>query len=140
MSRPRTPLAVLEGRGSIKKNPQRYRDRLAAAAAATASGGVGPPPERWNIPIEEIGGPKFARWRAIWEEFAPQVPPDTPMKRALLELFCEAMDKFRTAGMSMKASEKTYLLQLAKVLGTDSRGSSGAEKPQGFGGPWEAFG
>ncbi len=140
MSRPRTPLRVLEARGSIDKNPQRYRARIAQAAMQPSGDDVGSFPDRWNVPPEAIGAMKFARWRAIWNEFAPQIPDGTPMKRALLEMFCEVMDKFRTNASSMKASERSYMLQLVCKLGIDQRGTSGSKKPEGYGGQWEAFG
>ena len=139
MSRPPTPLKVLEARGSIKKNPQRYRGRLAAAASAPTLSSIGDPPARWEVRPEEMGALRYARLKSIWNEFGPQIPDATPMKRALLEMFCEAMERFRRDAASMKASEKSYLLQLTCKLGIDSR-SHGSKNPEGSEGDWEAFG
>jgi hypothetical protein len=140
MSRPRTPLKVLEARGALKKNPQRYRERLEQAILASDCGGIGPPPERWNVPPESTNACKYERWRAIWKELAPQIPSVTPMKRVLLELLCEQMDKFRTKPLDMKTSERSYLLQLVKQISADEGAASGGKKPEGYGGQWEAFG
>lgn len=139
MARPQTDLKVLESRGSIRKNPQRYRERLAQAAAAPPPIAMGDPPAHWNVLPENYKSMKFARWKAIWHEFAPQIPSGTAMKRALLEMFCESMDKLRN-GSEMKASEKSYLMQLTVKLGIDQRGYGGGKKPQSEDGDWEAFG
>ena len=140
MSRPRTNLKVLEARGSIKKNPQRYRDRLEQAAAAPPPSKLGDPPARWDVPPESMGALKFARWKAIWLEFAPQIPDHTPMKRPLLEMFCEQMDRFRTNPNGMKTSERANMLSLIKLLSAEGGQSGGSKKPEGFGGQWEEFG
>jgi hypothetical protein len=140
MSRPQTPLKVLEARGSIKKNPQRYRLRLEKAAAKLVKQDIGPPPEHWAPPTPDGGNQRFVRYRAIWEEFVPYIQGGGTVKRALLELFCEQMNTFRTNPFSMKASEKSYLLQLIKALGIEQGAANGAKKPEGYGGQWEVFG
>jgi hypothetical protein len=140
MARPQTDLKVLEARGSIRKNPQRFRERMARAANAPTPVALGLPPERWNVPPEAMGAIKFARWKAIWNEFAVQIPDSTPMKRALLEMFCETMDRFRTNASVMKTSEKNYLLQLTCKLGISQGGHGSSQKSEGAGGVWEAFG
>lgn len=61
MSRPRTPISVLEARGSTKKNPQRYRERIEAERNAPKAEPVGPPPASWEVPPESMGALKFAR-------------------------------------------------------------------------------
>jgi septal ring-binding cell division protein DamX len=138
MSRPRKDLHELELSGAIAKNPQRYRDRIAQAETEVDLPPIGPSPERWNVPEAEVGGRKCTMLRSIWDEFAPQIPRGTPMKRALLEMFCESMYKFRTSGTYMKTSEKAYMLQLAKAIGQD--GAVGAGKQDGGnGGPWTGF-
>jgi hypothetical protein len=140
MSRPRTPISVLEARGSTRKNPQRYRERIEAERNAPKAEPVGPPPERWNVPPESMGALKFARWKAIWQEFGPQVTIRTPMRRALLEQFCVAMDKFRTREESMSTSEKNNLLALTSRLELDQRLPSVGKGVRGTDGAWEAFG
>jgi hypothetical protein len=138
MSRPRKDLHELERSGAIKKNPQRYRERMEQAKTEEDLPPIGPPPERWNVPPEEVGAQKYARLREIWNEFAPQIPRGTPMKRALLEMFCEGFYKFRTEGRFMKTSEKAYVLQLAKSIGQDV--AIGVGKQDGAsGGPWSEF-
>jgi hypothetical protein len=139
MSRPRTPLKVLEARGSIAKNPQRYRERLAAAAAAPKTK-LGPPPEKWDVPPESMGALKYARWKAIWNEFATLVPNASPVKRITLELLCEMLDRFRLSPASVKTSERALIVQLIKQLESDEGVSSGRKNPEGYGGQWEAFG
>ncbi len=138
MARPQTNLSVLEARGSIKKNPQRYRERLERAKNAPEPPPLGDPPERWNVASEAYYAVKFARFRAIWYEFAPMIRTGSPMKRALLELFCEQMDRFRTSASSMKASEKAHLLQLICKLDIDEKGGIGGKK-QEPGSNWSAF-
>ena len=140
MSRPRTPLHVLEARGSTRKNPQRYRQRQEEARHAPKAEPVGPPPERWNVPPESMGAMKFARWKAIWAEFAPQITIRTPMRRALLEQFTVAMDKFRTSGEIMKTSEKNNLLSLTSRLELDQRLPSVGKGVRGEDGAWEEYG
>ena len=139
MSRPKTSLKVLEARGSIRKNPQRYRDRLAAAAAAPKTK-LGPPPEKWDVPPEAMGAIKFARWKAIWNEFASQVPNASPMKRITLEILCETLDRFRLSPASVKTSERALIVQLIKQLESDEGTAGASKKPEGYGGQWEAFG
>jgi hypothetical protein len=133
-------LHVLEARGSTKKNPQRYRERQEAARSAIKAEPVGPPPERWNVPPESMGAIKFARWKSIWAEFAPQVTIRTPMRRALLEQFVVAMDKFRTSGDAMKTSEKNNLLALTRHLELDQRLPSLGKGMAGVDGAWEEYG
>jgi hypothetical protein len=140
MSRPRTPLHVLEARGSTKKNPQRYRERQEAARNAGEAEPIGPPPARWNVPAESMGAIKFARWKALWAEFGPQVTIRTPMRRALLEQFVVAMDKFRMSGESMKTSEKNNLLALTKHLELDQRLGGLSKGTVGVDGAWEEYG
>ena len=140
MSRPRTPLHVLEARGSTKKNPQRYRERQEEARTAPKSEPVGPPPERWNVPPESMGAMKYARWKALWEEFGPQVTIRTPMRRALLEQFVVAMDKFRISGETMKTSEKNNLLALTSRLELDQRLPTVGKGVRGVDGAWEEYG
>ncbi len=140
MSRPRTPLHVLEARGSIKKNPQRYRERQEQARSVSKAEPVGPPPERWNVPPESMGAIKFARWKAIWSEFGPQVTIRTPMRRALLEQFVVAMDNFRQRGDSMSTSEKNNLLALTIKLEVDQRLSGTGKGVSGVDGAWEEYG
>ena len=140
MPRPQTDLKVLEARGSIRKNPQRYRLRLEQAAAKPVQVDIGPPPGYWTPPTPEGGNQRFVRYAAIWNEFAPHIRGGGTVKRALLELFCEQMDTFRTKPFSMKASEKSYLLQLIKTLGIEQGAAGASKKPEGFGGQWEAFG
>jgi hypothetical protein len=140
MSRPRTPLHVLEARGSTKKNPQRYRDRQEEARNSPKLEPVGPPPDRWNVLPESMGAIKFARWKAIWDEFGPQVTIRTPMRRALLEQFCVAMDKFRISGETMKTSEKNNLLALTLKLELDQRMPGSAKGVRGTDGQWEEYG
>jgi hypothetical protein len=140
MSRPRTPISVLEARGSTKKNPQRYRERIEASRNGAKPEPVGPPPERWNVAPESMGAMKFARWKAIWAEFGPQVTIRTPMRRALLEQFVVAMDKFRISGETMKTSEKNNLLALTSRLELDQRLPSVGKGVRGTDGEWEAFG
>lgn len=138
MSRPRKDLHELELTGAIKKNPQRYRDRIEQAKTEAELPPIGPPPARWCVAPDAIGGPKFAKLCEIWDEFAPQIPRGTPMKRALLEMFCEAFYRFRTDGRYMKTSEKAYMLQLAKSIGQDD--AVGVGKRDGAnGGPWSEF-
>jgi hypothetical protein len=131
---------VLEARGSTKKNPQRYRDRLEAAKHAPKLEPVGPPPEHWNVAPETMGAMKFARLKVLWAEFGPQVTVRSPMRRALLEQFCVAMEKFRRVGDSMKTSEKNNLLALTSRLELDQRLASGGKGVRGTDGEWEAFG
>jgi hypothetical protein len=140
MSRTPTPLHVLERRGSIKKNPQRYRERLQAAEFAPEIPPIGDAPAHWNVPEDSYNGLKYARWRAIWEEFAPCIQTGSPMRRALLEMFCEQMDRFRTSPSSMKLGDKSNLANLARLLGTEQGATGGSKKPEGYGGAWEAFG
>ena len=140
MSRPRTPLHVLEARGATKKDPQRYRERQEEARNAPKPEPVGPPPEHWNVAPESMGAMKFARWKVIWAEFGPQVTIRTPMRRALLEQFCVAMDKFRTREESMSTSEKNNLLALTSRLELDQRLPSVGKGVRGTDGAWEAFG
>jgi len=139
MPRPRTPLHVLEARGSTRKNPQRYRERQEEARKAPKAEPVGPPPERWNVPPESMGAMKFARWKAIWDEFAPQITIRTPMRRALLEQFVVAMDKFRMSGETMKTSEKNNLLSLTSRLELDQRLPSVGKGVRGEDGAWEEY-
>lgn len=139
MSRPRTSLKVLVARGSIKKNPQRYRERLAMAAAAKESS-LGTPPEKWDVAPESMGALKFARWKAIWNEFASRVPNASPMKRITLELLCETLDRFRSSPASVKTSERALIVQLIKQLESDEGASSGRKNPEGYGAQWEDFG
>jgi len=139
MSRPRTPIQVLEARGSIKKNPQRYRERVEEQRAAPKAEPIGPPPAHWNVPPESMGAMKFARWKEIWFEFGPQVTIRTPMRRALLEQFCVAIDRFRKSGDSMKTSEKNNLLALTSRLELDQRLPSVGKGVRGEDGAWEAF-
>jgi hypothetical protein len=139
MSRPQTALKVLEGRGALKKNPQRYRVRMARAIAAAKSEGIGPPPARWQVPVDAIGGQRFARLRAIWEEFAPAVPASTTMKRALMEVFCETFDSFRIANGSIKPSEKANLIALTKALGQNEGGFGVGKQRASSSGDWEKF-
>lgn len=140
MGRPRTPIAILEARGSTRKNPQRYRERIQAERTAPKQEPVGPPPARWDVPPESMGALKFARLKAIWLEFGPQVTIRTPMRRALLEQFCVAMDKFRTREESMSTSEKNNLLALTSRLELDQRLPSVGKGVRGVDGQWEAFG
>lgn len=140
MPRPRTPLHVLEARGATKKNPQRYRERQEEARNAPKAEPVGPPPEYWNVPPESMGAMKFARWKALWSEFGPQVTISTPMRRALLEQFVVAMDKFRRSGESMKTSEKNNLLSLTSRLELDQRLPSVGKGVRGVDGAWEEYG
>ena len=140
MSRPRTPISVLEARGSTKKNPQRYRERLEAERIRPKAEPVGPPPVAWEVPPESMGAMKFARWKALWAEFAPQVTIRTPMRRALLEQFVVAMDKFRRSGESMKTSEKNNLLALTSRLELDQRLPSVGKGVRGADGAWEEYG
>lgn len=138
MSRPKKDLNELERTGALKKNPQRYRERIEQAKVEAKLPPIGPPPERWNLPDGEIGARKFAALREIWQEFAPQVSRSNPAGRALLEMFCEAMYKFRTDSLHMRTSEKAYLLQLAKSMGQGA--SANVEKPDGTsGGSWSEF-
>jgi len=139
MSRPRTSLKVLEARGSVAKNPQRYRERMARAATASKSR-LGAPPDKWNVAPEAIGAIKYARWKAIWSEFADLVPNASPLKRVTLELLCEAMDRFRLNPTSMKTSDRALIVTLIKQLESDEVSVSGGKKPEGYGGQWEAFG
>jgi hypothetical protein len=174
MSRPRTPLYVLEARGSIKKDPQRYRERQEQARKAPKAEPVGPPPSRWTvfhplqaracelfsageglnavaaaleIPWEKARELKDAqvafregpRLCAIWAEFAPQVTIRTPMRRALLEQFVVAMDKFRRLGETMRTSEKNNLLSLTARLELDQRLPSVGKGVRGEDGTWEEY-
>ena len=138
MSRPRTSLKVLEARGSVAKNPQRYRERL-AKAAATANTKLGPPPEKWNVAPESMGALKYARWKAIWIEFADLVPNASPIKRITLELLCEILDRFRISPASVKTSERALIVTLIKQLEADEVSYGGGKKPEGYGGQWEDF-
>jgi len=140
MSRPRTPIDILEARGSTKKNPQRYRGRQEEARRAIKREPVGPPPTHWEVPPESMGAMKFARLKALWEEFGPQVTIQTPMRRALLEQFCVAMDKFRRSDDSMKTSEKNNLLSLTSRLELDQRLPSVGKGVKGVDGAWEEYG
>lgn len=140
MSRPRTPLHVLEARGSTKKNPQRYRERQEKARNSPRAEPIGAPPERWNVAPESMGAMKFARWKAIWAEFGPQVTIRTPMRRALLEQFVVAMDRFRQSGESMKTSEKNNLLALTSRLELDQRLQGAGKGAGGTDGQWEEYG
>ena len=139
MGRPRTDLTVLEGRGALKKNPQRYRERVKRAIDAANSGSLGDPPARWNVAEPGDGWQRFARLRAIWQEFAPTVPAITPMKRALMELFCDKMDAFRRSNGYMKPSEMANLIQLTKTLGQNEGGFGVGKKQPGSSGDWEKF-
>ena len=140
MSRPRTPLHVLEARGATKKNPQRYRERQEAARNAPKPEPVGPPPERWNVLAESMGAIKFARWKALWYEFGPQVRRSTPMRRALLEQFVVAMDNFRQRGDSMRTSEKANLLALTRAIEKDQDSAGSGKSVRGVDGAWEEYG
>jgi hypothetical protein len=132
---------VLEARGSTKKDPQRYRERIEAARNAPKLEPVGPPPEYWNVaPPESMGALRYARLKALWNEFGPQVTVRSPMRRALLEQFCVAMDKFRRYGESMKTSEKNNLLALTSRLELDQRLPSVGKGVRGTDGAWEEYG
>lgn len=119
MSRPRKSLSELEKSGALHKNPKRYQERIDKEKEAAELPPIGPPPERWDVNIAGYQGERHARMREIWQEFAPQIARGTMMKRALLEMFCECMDRFRTKPLLMKTSEKAYLLQLTKALGVE---------------------
>ena len=119
MSRPRKSLSDLEKSGALRKNPKRYRDRIDLEIEAEKLPPIGPPPENWNVSPETYQGQRYARLRDIWNEFAPQIARGTMMKRALLEMFCDCMERFRSKPLLMKTSEKAYLLQLTKSLGVE---------------------
>jgi hypothetical protein len=143
VSRPRTPLHILEASGATKKNPQRYRERQEEARNAPKAEPVGPPPDYWNVPTESMGSMKLARWKAIWIEFAPQVTIRTPMRRSLLEQYVIAMDRFRRSAISgekMATSEKNNLLALTVKLELDQRIPGVGKGVRGTDGAWEEYG
>ena len=69
MPRSRKPLAVLEISGATRKNPQRYRERKAAAKLVTA--GLGDPPAEWTEQAEKGNGRCQALLR-IWNRVVAQ--------------------------------------------------------------------
>ena len=144
MPRPPTPIAILEARGSLRKNPQRYRARI--ESQPTARGPLGAPPAHWNIDPGCYQHVRHARWRAIWTELDEQLPVGTlkAQDRILIELLVPEIDRMREKPSEMKPVDKTNLLSMLAKLGmtpvdrvkvsTDER-----KRTQRASGDWERF-
>jgi hypothetical protein len=117
MPRPPTPIAVLEARGSIRKNPQRYREKI--ANQPEPRGPLGDPPAHWNTDPACYHHERHARWRAIWIEIDAQVPFGTLKAdhRMLIELLCPAMDWIRQHPSEVKPAHRADVLTMLGKLG-----------------------
>ncbi len=117
MGRPPTPIAILERRGSIRKNPQRYREKI--AAQPKSSGPLGPPPGHWDVSESCYYRERHARWCRIWAELDQQISKGVlkSSDRILVELLCQAIDKQRTRPGEMKPAEQTHLLAMLAKIG-----------------------
>jgi len=95
MPRPRKPLAVLEISGAIRKDPQRYRARKAAAKLVTA--GIGDPPAEWIAEADKNGRCKALL--GIWNEIVAQdvLGVLNISHRVLVETTCHLIYKIRRA-------------------------------------------
>ena len=101
MARNRTPTAVLELRGSFKKNPQRSR-----SDEPKPNGVIGDPPDTFD---ENLA--------AIWYELVSQTPANvlTRADRWAVEVACRLMQTLRTG--NYKASEVNALLSFLARMG-----------------------
>jgi hypothetical protein len=117
MPRPPTPIAVLQARGSVKKNPQRYREKI--AAQPTPRGPLGPPPVHWDTAPTCYHHERHKRWCAIWAEIDAQVPLGTLKAdhRILFEMLCPAVDWMRQHPTEIKPAHRADMLAMLGKLG-----------------------
>jgi hypothetical protein len=145
MSRPPTPIAILEARGSVRKNPKRYRERIAAQPAAR--GPLGAPPLHWITDPSCYYHARHVRWRGIWEELDGQLPSGMlkAQDRILIELLIPEIDKMREKPAEMKPVDKTNLVSMLAKLGMTPvdrmkvSGDGGKRAPVGASSGWEKF-
>lgn len=136
MSRPKMPTAVLELKGSYRKNPMRGELR----AAEPEADGELRAPERWVV--SEMSYDK--RYLEIWHETVAICWWLTPAEAGPLESYCMLKDKERRG--SAKGPDLTNLFKLYPILGMtqDGRGKFRARGKQdpakhgsGKGSDWE---
>jgi len=126
MPRPRTPTAVLELRGSFRKNPARA---VARAAEPRPRGTLAeqPPPEQFlRTDVSE-----FARYLAIWRETVTRCWWLTPAEAGPLMSYCRLKDK-ENRGVA-KSADISNLIKLYPILGMtqDGRAKFGARGDAG---------
>lgn len=117
MARPPIPIEILERRGSVRKNPQRYRARI--AAQPESRGPLGDPPEHWDTSEACYHRERHERWCAIWRELDAQIPKGVlkASDRILVEMLCQQIDMQRRKPLEMKPAEKEALLKMLGKIG-----------------------
>jgi hypothetical protein len=117
MARPPTPIPILVERGSVRKNPQRYRDRI--ASEPKSRGPLGSPPAHWDTRPECYYHERNERWCAIWRELDGQMPKGTlkASDRFLVERLCQLMDRQRLHPLDIKPAEDNVLLAMLAKIG-----------------------
>ena len=112
MSRPRTPTAVLELKGSFRKNPKRGEER---AFAPRSPGHCAPPAQFLRTDVSE-----FARYLAIWKETVAICWWLTPAEAGPLASYCRLKDK-ENRGVA-KPADLSNLIKLYPILGMTQDG------------------
>lgn len=151
MPRSRKPLAVLEISGATRKDPQRYRERKAAAKLVTA--GLGDPPAEWTEGAEHNG--RLKALVEIWNQIVAQdvLKVLNISHRLLVENTCHLMHKIRRASAGHgKATSGDYAQvkanlavmgmtpidssKVAEAVRVPDQGSGGSRGGRGGGGGW----
>jgi hypothetical protein len=118
------PTALLEAQGAFRKNPARRRARQ--GEPQPPAGGIGAPPERWQIFHPELGYQKFEKLRAIWDNCAKMWPWLTPSDRDAVEQYAKLKYKddqhLYASGPELSGAELTAILRLRTELGGTGSG------------------
>ncbi len=128
MGRPRKPTALLELNGSLKRNPQRYRDRADEPRPTSA---IGDPPADFLRSDSSLA----ARHLRIWYELLAQAPDGvlTGCDRMILENTCRLQAKIECGERSAAVFNqvRSNLSDLGMTPAGRSRVSGARQKPEG---------
>ena len=116
--RPPNPLALQVLKGADKKDPQRYRAKL---AKKLESGDIGAPPAKWMIFHPDVGYQKAEKLRAIWDNCLKMWPWMEYADRDALEDYCRwklAMDE----GAKLSGAEISAMKSIRSELGGTGSG------------------
>jgi hypothetical protein len=116
MSRPRTPTAVLELKGSFRKNPRRGEDRALEPQAV----GHLEPPAQWRVSETDFRAAEYARYLAIWNETVAICWWLTPAESGPLATYCRLKDKENKN--AAKPADLSNLIKLYPILGMTQDG------------------